>query len=212
LNLYGYVANNPINKIDPLGLWGVQFGNVNIGWGNPNYAFDNSSWNDVANGAAAVADGLLPQPYFQDLYQNGDPFDPSSGPYSSDYNNALNAANSVGWAIAEPLKGPKPSGKDCPPKNGLGNQPMMGMMGENGTQLTSKTVWKGQNSRLDVENPAPGERPGQLHYQDTTGSKYLYDPGTDSFPGAPNSVNNLLNNPNFRNGIQKGLRYLGEIE
>jgi hypothetical protein len=37
-------------------------------------------------------------------------------------------------------------------------------------------------------------------------------PSTDSFPGAPSSINNLLKNPSFRNGIQKGLRYLGEIE
>jgi RHS repeat-associated protein len=212
LNLYGYVGNNPVNYVDPLGLWGIQFGSVNIGWGNPNLAFDNSSWYDVANGAAATADGLLPQPIFQDLYQNGDPFDDSSDSYPADYQNALNNANSVGWAIASPLKGDKPTDAkiNCPPNSG--NQPMVGMMGDKGTQLTSKTVWKGQNSRLDVENPAPGERPGQLHYQDATGNKYLYDPAADSFPGAPKSVNNLLNNPNFRNGIQKGLRYLGEVE
>jgi hypothetical protein len=54
-------------------LWGIQFGNFNIGYGNPNLAFNNDSWMDLANGAAATADGLIPfgDP-FADLYQNGD--------------------------------------------------------------------------------------------------------------------------------------------
>jgi len=54
-----FVANNPINYYDPLGLWGIQFGNFNIGYGNPNLAFDSSSWNDLQQGASATADGLL---------------------------------------------------------------------------------------------------------------------------------------------------------
>jgi RHS repeat-associated protein len=129
INLYRAMGNNPLDWVDPFGLWGVQFGNFNIGYGNPNYAFDSSSWYDVANGAAAVADGLLPQPYFQDLYQNGNPFDENGGSYPAYYQNALDEANNIGWAIAWPLKGNKPTNAkgNCPPNNGLGNQPMMGM-------------------------------------------------------------------------------------
>ncbi|HEX3624177.1 MAG TPA: RHS repeat-associated core domain-containing protein [Verrucomicrobiae bacterium] len=59
INLYGFVANNPINESDPYGLWGVQFGDFNIGWGNPNLAFDSQSWGDLGQGAAATTDGLL---------------------------------------------------------------------------------------------------------------------------------------------------------
>jgi filamentous hemagglutinin len=86
-----------------------------------------------------------------------------------------------------------------------------GMLGENGPQFASKTIWKGDGQeRIDVENPNPGQRPGQIHYQDNSGNKYLYDPSTNSFPGAPNSVNKLLNNPSFSGAIQKGLsKYLG---
>lgn len=87
------------------------------------------------------------------------------------------------------------------------------MFGENGTQVTSKTVWKDNNSqaRLDVENPKPGQRPGQIHYQDSNGNKYLYDPKTNKFINAPNSVNKLLENSDFVKALNKALtQYLGE--
>jgi filamentous hemagglutinin len=86
-----------------------------------------------------------------------------------------------------------------------------GMLRENGPQLASKTIWKGDGQeRIDVENPNPGQRPGQIHYQDNNDNKYLYDPNTNSFPSVPNSVNKLLSNPSFSAAIQKGLtRYLG---
>ena len=73
-NMYRYTYNNSVNFIDPNGLWGVQFGDgPNIGFGDPTFAFDDDSWMDLANGAAATADGLIPfwDP-FADLYQNGD--------------------------------------------------------------------------------------------------------------------------------------------
>ena len=42
----------------------------------------------------------------------------------------------------------------------------------------------------------PGQRPGQIHYQDKDNKKYLYDP-TKSFTDAPNSVNKLLKDKKF---------------
>jgi hypothetical protein len=93
----------------------------------------------------------------------------------------------------------------------LETPPASKMFGANGTQTPSKTLWKGEGkARIDVENPNPGQRPGQIHYQDNAGGKYLYDPATDSFPGAPRSVNDLLNDASFRNGINKALKFLGE--
>ncbi|PAF44753.1 hemagglutinin repeat-containing protein [Helicobacter sp. 11S02596-1] len=88
--------------------------------------------------------------------------------------------------------------------------------GENGPQMPSKTVTpKGQQPRIDVENPAPGKRDGQIHTE-IDGKKYLYDNKTKSFidqktkqPGPP-KVQDLLKEPKVQKGIQKGLKYLGE--
>jgi hypothetical protein len=60
INLYRYIYNSPLNYVDPDGLWGIQFGDFNIGWGDLNLAFDSDSWNDLGQGAAATADGFIP--------------------------------------------------------------------------------------------------------------------------------------------------------
>lgn len=89
------------------------------------------------------------------------------------------------------------------------------MLGSKGTQTTSSTVWKdGKGGRLDVENPNPGQRPGQIHYQNGY-QKYIYDPIRKEFkaePGqnVPREVQDLLKDSNFVKAIDKGMRYLGE--
>lgn len=40
------------------------------------------------------------------------------------------------------------------------------MIGSSGAQITSQEVGRGEGWRMDVENPNPGVRPGQLHFQD----------------------------------------------
>ncbi|WP_237179355.1 hypothetical protein [Paenibacillus sp. MMS18-CY102] len=85
-------------------------------------------------------------------------------------------------------------------------------------QVTSKTVWKetGSKARLDVENPNPGQRAGQIHYQDANNKKYLFDPQKGAFVDsngnlAPKSVNKMLEDPNFVKKLNVGLtQYLGE--
>ena len=53
------------------------------------------------------------------------------------------------------------------------------MLGINGPTVPSKTLWMGKGKeRIDVENPAPGKRAGQIHYQDNSNNKYYYDPIT----------------------------------
>jgi hypothetical protein len=90
-----------------------------------------------------------------------------------------------------------------------GTPPVPPMLGANGTQVTSKTLWNGDGSRIDVENPNPGQRPGQIHYQDATG-KYIYDINTGEFQGMSATKNlDLLSRPEVQRAIQKGLQYLG---
>jgi RHS repeat-associated protein len=54
INLYGFVDNNSVNEADPIGKWGIAFGNnggssyINLGWGNPSVYFSPSSLNDYA--------------------------------------------------------------------------------------------------------------------------------------------------------------------
>ncbi len=92
------------------------------------------------------------------------------------------------------------------------------MLGAKGTQVSSKTVWKGQGKeRIDVENPNPGQRPGQIHYQDNDGNTYIYDTDSKTFrdfyqpdKSVPRKVSALLEDPSFNSGIQKALKYLGE--
>jgi filamentous hemagglutinin len=83
--------------------------------------------------------------------------------------------------------------------------------GGKGSLVNSKTLWKEKGKeRIDVENPIPSQRPGQVHYQDNEGNKYIYDPSTGQFNNAPASVNDMLKNPEFKRGVEKGLKYLGD--
>ncbi len=61
-NLYAYANLAPTHFADPLGLWGVQFGEngVNIGNGHPTLLFTQDSWSDAGHGAAAFVDGVVP--------------------------------------------------------------------------------------------------------------------------------------------------------
>lgn len=87
------------------------------------------------------------------------------------------------------------------------------MIGANGTQITSKTSWNHGPYRIDVENPDPGGRAGQLHFQDQSneGAKYPYDFDAGKFEGLPRSVEKAVgSSPGFIAGIRKGLAALGE--
>lgn len=89
------------------------------------------------------------------------------------------------------------------------NQQEPKMVGAEGTQVTSKTLWQEGKARIDVENPNPGQRPGQLHYQDASG-KYIYDITKKEFQGLSKTANeNLLSKPEVQQAIEKGLKYLG---
>ena len=62
------------------------------------------------------------------------------------------------------------------------------MIGADGVQVTSKVLGKGKGWRIDLENPDPGGRPGQLHLQDYRGNKWQYDFEEKRFVGLPQVV------------------------
>jgi len=53
-NNYLYCNNNPINHIDPLGLWGVHVGGLKLGNDKPWLAFDRDTTDAAARGGAAM--------------------------------------------------------------------------------------------------------------------------------------------------------------
>jgi len=92
------------------------------------------------------------------------------------------------------------------------------LFGANGVKTASTTVWKGPGKqRIDIENPNPGKRAGQIHYQDNDGNKYYYQSDRNSFSldpqgefDAPKKIQLLLNDESFFDGVKKALRYMGE--
>ena len=90
------------------------------------------------------------------------------------------------------------------------------MPGSQGTQHTSKTHWtsKDGNTRLDSENPAPGQRAGQIHVQDKRypGEKWYWKFDEGRFQRMPSNVasNITADCQNFRNALNNALAALGE--
>jgi len=81
--------------------------------------------------------------------------------------------------------------------------------------LMNRTHAGRNNFRIDLENPNPGQRPGQIHLQQG-GNKYYYNHQTQQFhigssSGnlAPNSVQQLLDDPEVIRAIGRGLTMLG---
>jgi hypothetical protein len=82
INLYGFVFNDSVDLADPDGLWGIQFGGVNIGFGNPTYAFGadmgwSGYWGDFGDtalgeikGAGANLSWGLYTPCYTSVLQN----------------------------------------------------------------------------------------------------------------------------------------------
>lgn len=91
------------------------------------------------------------------------------------------------------------------------------ILGEKGTQFESKTTWQnGKTERIDVENPSPGERPGQIHYHEPDNTKWYFDIEEKQFYNqktgelAPKKIQKLLKNKDVIDAINKALKFLGE--
>src|SRR5207249_551410 len=88
------------------------------------------------------------------------------------------------------------------------------MIGARGTRVTSETVWIHGAYRIDVENPNPGKRAGQMHFQSQIPPKpkYQWDFKKNEFIGMPSALKSELaaNFPAHLGGIVKGKKILGE--
>ena len=190
-NLYGYVLGDPINFIDSNGmsgmdwLWGAIY-NATGGATVPQGVVD-----AAAGFGDALSFGLTDK--IRDWNGTNSGVDKCSSAYGAGefVSNFVDLKKGAVTGLAAIAKG--------------------SMLGARGTKTASKTLWKGKGKeRIDVENPNPGQRPGQVHYQDNNNNKYLYDPKTNSFPDAPKSVNNMLKDKKFKSAIDKAVsKYLG---
>lgn len=91
------------------------------------------------------------------------------------------------------------------------------ILGKNGAQFDSKTTWQnGKTERIDVENPSPGERPGQIHYHESDNTKWNFDIEEKQFYNqktgelAPNKIQKLLEDKDVINAINEELKFLGK--
>jgi hypothetical protein len=148
---------------------------------------------------------------------------------------STDAALSVPPEAPRPRPKPKPdkqkSKKPCPPKEtsknskdakGGRHDKDKKMFGANGAQINSITLHDATvgryHYRIDVENPAPGKRPGSLHVQlgGRGSTHYQYRPRTKKFVAAngdrlPRAVQNHIDtDPKARAMVKRGLRMLGE--
>lgn len=90
---------------------------------------------------------------------------------------------------------------------------------KNSVRVNSKELYNNKNIRIDVENPNPGQRPGQVHLQINSGAnkgKYIFDNVSKKFYAvstgeiASKNIQEYLQNPDIINAIDKGLtKYLG---
>lgn len=93
------------------------------------------------------------------------------------------------------------------------------MLGQDAPRFTSKTLLETPQFHMDVENPDPGGRPGQLHVQDYAKPKpnkwiYNFDDGTwtptRGSTAMPNSLRKVLaRSPDVKRAIRKAKTYLG---
>ncbi|KNX32730.1 MULTISPECIES: ribonuclease YeeF family protein [Bacillus amyloliquefaciens group] len=91
------------------------------------------------------------------------------------------------------------------------------LFGQNGTQIASKTTWQnGKTERIDIENPNPGQREGQIHYHEPNNKKWYFDVETKKFydqktgEDAPSKIQKVLKDKSVQKAINKGLKFLGE--
>lgn len=207
---YAYTGDDPVNGVDPSGLCTDSNGVYLV----PGPCeFSNPSWVQSAIGqiqAQYAAPGYWDQVAhnFEDF---GEAFVGDPETYCSPVAGTLSGLSDALFDVVGAADGVEGSN----PANGATDEGAAAsddeaMLGAGGTQVTSRTLLQTSSYHIDVENPAPGVRPGQIHLQDYAGSKYIYDVQTGAFEGLPsNLAKQVAQNPAVARAIATGLRYLG---
>jgi len=182
-NLYAYCSNNPVMGYDPMGTW------------------DRKAWNKLGENflkAAVILTGVAGAVLIMGASIGGTIATGGAGAVALPA--AAIAASQVLVAAAAVVT-----------VIGVASISVSYLIGENGTQTPSETTWVGKGKeRLDVENPAPGARDGQIHYHDPQNGKYMYNFFTGQFDNPTKRLKKLFSDKGFLNGLKKALKYLGE--
>ena len=187
-NLYAYCENNPVMRADPDGMF----------------------WNELKQvgqaivGAAAVVGGIVGA---AGVVVGTAAFTVGSG-----------GAGAVAMPAAIAVAGEIITGAAAAATVGVAtvavgeiDENVSEYIGENGTQTSSTTTWNGKNKeRIDVENPNPGQRDGQIHFHDSNNKKHLFDFAKNEFENITKSMKKTIYSQSFQNGLKKAFKILGE--
>lgn len=214
LNKYQYVLNNPFRYVDPNGHQTTTADALKVG-----AALELIPHPVTKIAGAVIIGGVIGYEVYQNREQIKssikwaleNPKPPPGGASAMQQDmemlRLLRSRNNTDQSQGQQQQGQQSNAAS--PGNNNDEKPPFG---SRGTQTTSTTVYQGKDRRIDVENPNPGQRAGQIHYQSGK-TKLLYDPNTKSFIGASKSLNKqLMNDPQILKGIEKGLKILGESQ
>jgi RHS repeat-associated protein len=193
MNLYEYVSSNSVSLIDP---WGLQdYTPQPLGPLGPTPMQIYKAWRKVMEwlsmpmpvgarpeGGTGCSCGCTGPCACPGCLEKGTLKPPPVVPLPKPPKGPELAVETAGGK-AQPAKGGSGGegggggGKGGGSKGGPGSP---APFGSKGVQTPSKTVWQCGKARLDVENPAPGKRPGQAHYQ-SGNEKYVWDNKTSTW-------------------------------
>ena len=222
LNWYTYCAGNPVRYQDSSGesayalewgatTWGLAFADGPLPFGDAIYelGLGIATLIDLANSYDVT---YYPEPtssQSDSTSRGGGGFTRSESHQGGGFSKAAGSSKSTSQsAIADSGTAGGGPRRDDDDKDH--------MIGEKGAQFSSKTTGKSGGAHIDVENPNPVKRHGDIHYQAPNGTKWRYDIKTQTLihpkthEMAPPAIQRVLHAPWVVDAIKKALKYLGE--